>query len=124
VPQGGDKYEPDNSMASASTITFDEPTPSQRHAILPAGDVDFIKFYADPNHGYNIEVPAASAFPLKLTLFDAQGNELRSDDQGSSHFIARIGEWTPTIAGWYYIKVEAKNVGGEGYYRIFFGQWT
>jgi len=119
-----DMYEPDNSMQAAAEITFEEEGPSQKHSIMPAGDVDYIKFYADPMYGYNIELPAASAIPVKITLYDAMGSELRSDSDGSGNYIARIGEWQPAAAGWYYIKIESKTVGGEGYYRIFVHQWT
>ena len=119
-----DKYEPDNSLQTATEYVFSGDDPSQKHSIMPDGDVDFIKFYASPSFGYNIEIPAASAIPVKITLYDASGTELRSDSEGSGIYIARIGEWSPASAGWYYIKIEAKNIGGDGYYRIFVHQWT
>ena len=119
-----DKYEPDNTMETASTLTLESDAPSQKHSIMPVGDVDYIKFYADPTYGYNIEIPAASAIPVKITLLDAYGNFLGSDSEGAGDYIARIGEWQPTTAGWYYIRIEAKTASGEGYYRIFVHQWT
>ncbi len=118
-----DQYEDDNSLANASTIVLTGDAPSQKHSIMPVGDVDFIKFHAAPPYGYNIEVPAISAFPLKLTLLDVNGNELATDNDGEGDYIARIGEWAPTTAGDYYIKVEAKVASEEGYYRIFFHEW-
>ena len=118
-----DQYEDDNSPTNASTIVLTGDAPSQKHSIMPAGDVDFIKFHAALTYGYNIEVPATSAFPLKLTLLDATGNELATDDDGQGDYIARIGEWAPTAEGDYYIKVEAKTASEEGYYRIFFHEW-
>ena len=119
-----DSYEPDNTMQTANTMSLEGDAPSQKHSIMPGGDVDYIKFYAEPNYGYNIELPAASAIPVKITLLDANGVELQTDSDGTGDYIARIGEWAPTAAGWYYVKIEAKNVGGEGYYRIFIHQWT
>lgn len=75
-------------------------------------------------YGYNIELPATSAIPGKITLYDASHNELRSDREGSGNYTARIGEWNPASAGWYYVKIEAKTVAGAGYYRIFIHHWT
>lgn len=119
-----DPYENDDTMSGASTIIFNEENPSQRHSIMPAGDIDYIMFHASPDNGYNIEVPAASAaLALKLTLLDAAGTELAIDDDGEGDSIARIGEWTPSSEGDYYVKIEAKTTGEEGYFRIFFCEW-
>ena len=122
-----DKYEPDNDIASASTIDLSGDAPSQKHSIRPAGDVDYIAFSAEPCPagipcGYNIGIPSQSCEPdyIKLELFDSSGNLLESDDQGSGDDIARIGEWVPTVAGNYYIKVSST---GSGYYRIFIINW-
>ncbi|NQV14543.1 hypothetical protein HQ531_03720 [bacterium] len=118
-----DSYETDNTIATAKTLVLEGDAPSQKHSIMPVSDVDFIKFAAQPPYGYNIEVPAESSIPLKLTLFDEAGNELASDSDGTGIYIARIGEWAPSVAGNYYVKIEAKTSTGEGYYRIFIHEW-
>ena len=118
-----DRYEDDNTMADASTIELVGDAPSQRHSILPEGDVDYIKFHAQPPYGYNIEVPELSGIPLKLTLLDASGNQLDYDEDGINNFIVRIGSFSPDTAGDYYIRVEGKTSSQVGYYRIFFHEW-
>ncbi len=125
-----DKWEPDNAIASASTVDQSSDSPSHKGSIRPTTDVDFIEFYAEPCAvgvpcGYNLEVPVAGCDLnyLKLELYDVSGNLLESDDAASGNYIARIGEFVPTTAGYYYVKISGD--GSEaGYYTIFIIHWS
>lgn len=125
-----DVHEPDNDIASATTLDQSIDNPTQKGSIRPASDVDFIKFHAEPCTGgvpcgYNIGIATVSCDLgyMKLELYDASGNLLESDDTGTSDDVARIGEWVPTVAGDYYVKISGNGT-EAGYYRIFIIYWS
>ena len=115
-----DTYEPDNIMAEASLINFSIP---QHHNFYPAGDADWIKFYATAGMTYVIET-----FDLNVSsntyiyLYDCDGNLLAENDDYSG-LASRI-EWTCQQSGYYYVKVRhfdesAYGAGTDYWIRVY-----
>jgi len=96
-----DSKEPNNDLASATMLTLVAGDPNDMHlSIMPAGDIDCLKFYADTNHGYNISISVqqCSVDNIQMTLVDESGNVVETGVAGSN-VVMEIFEWTPTKPG-------------------------
>lgn len=115
---GEDPNEPDNVMEDANRLEIDgEPFPAM---IMPAGDVDW----------YAIDVPSMEGDIALLVIettgdqdtwiefFDASGEYLAEDDDGSGTGNARL-QYTLTEPGRYYAMVRHYDEFGTGPYDVF-----
>ena len=121
-----DSKEPNNDLASATTLNLVINNPNDmRLSIMPAGDIDCLKFYADTNHGYNISINAnqCSVNNIQMTLFDENGNVVETGVAGSG-VVAEIFEWTPSQNGDYILKIQSSDINATGYYIIYLIPWT
>ncbi len=121
-----DKYEPNNDLTSAAliTLTFDEEN-SQHLSILPAGDIDCIKFSASPTYGYSISIPSSnlSVQNIQMFLYDESGNLVETGIAGDNT-ASQIFEWQPSQAGNYILKIQSSDASSAGYYTLFIHPWT
>ncbi len=121
-----DKYEPNNDLASALLVTPVDDEPNDMHmSIMPAGDIDCIKFYAYTNHGYNIFISAAqcSVTNIQMTMYDENGNLVETGVPGGDAAV-QIFEWQPDQAGYYILKIQAANTADIGYYMLYIIPWV
>jgi hypothetical protein len=113
-----DSYEPDDTQATASSIELQE---SQWHNIHAAGDHDWLSLQAEAGVTYVVETYDLEAeLDTILFLYDADGEELARDDDGSDEPRASLVTWTAEEAGTIYILVrdykDDRATRGMGYY--------
>ncbi len=102
---GGDSYEPDDTSSQAQWIYSGSP---QTHTIVPAGDVDWVKF----SLGAESEVVIETSGPYgdtRMWLYDSSTNQLEYNDDGGSGLFSRIDRVCGTDAlpaGTYYVKID------------------
>lgn len=101
----GDQYEPDNSLAAASSIT---PNSSQQHSIIPSGDEDWLKIIVNQPSSLVLTTSGESGNDTVLTLYDSGGEQIDYNDDGGDGLYSKI-EFSPLSSGIYYAKV-------RGYY--------
>jgi hypothetical protein len=98
-----DKYEPDDSRAAANEIAIGD---TQRHNLHEEGDRDWVYFEARAGTSYVIETSILGGeIDTIIYLYDGEGNELASDDDGGDGFLASRLEWTPEQNGTLYAMV-------------------
>ena len=79
-----DAYEPDNTSAQASTITSGSP---QTHSILPAADVDWVKFSLDATSAVTLETGGATSSDTEMWLYDDSLMQMNySNDEGAGAY--------------------------------------
>ena len=104
-----DLYEPNDTMEEAIEIPLNEPVESY--------------FHRDAVDWYRVEIPARgplsiyteSSLDTRLTIYDAGGNELDSDDDSGSKYNARLHITAPP--GTLYIEVSEYD-GERGVYTL------
>ncbi|NTU79815.1 MAG: bacillolysin [Chloroflexales bacterium] len=104
APQGGeDAYEPDNSRATARSITVGGA--AQDHNFHQAGDEDWVSFSAVISTPYVIETfDLGTTSDTVLELYNSAGTLLASNDDIPGSWASRIG-WTAPASGVYTVKV-------------------
>jgi len=86
-----DEWEPDDTPAEASPI---EVRAVQRHNLHLEGDRDWLYFQAEAGRAYVIETSnLGHEMDTVVYLFDEEGNELASDDDGGDEFLASRLWW-------------------------------
>ena len=86
-----DEWEPDDAPGEASPI---EVGAVQRHNLHVEGDRDWVHFQAEAGRAYVIETSSLGhEMDTVVYLFDEEGNELASDDDGGDEFLASRLWW-------------------------------
>jgi len=111
---GPDPFEQDDTPQTASTTALDGP--NQWRNLLPAGDEDWVRFYA-PAHE-SVEIGAggstnSSGFEPALELYDATGQDLLAT--GDSNL-----SYTPSADGVYLIRVRNQVTPGPQDNTVYF----
>jgi hypothetical protein len=100
----GDPYEPDDTCASARTISTDGTT--QTHTFHIAGDPDWVKFTAAANKTYVIQTSNPGTYSdAVLFLYDACNDAPLGSDDNAFGQTVRL-EWDIEAAGTYYVKLQ------------------
>ena len=115
---GEDPYEPNNTMASAFTLT-DNNWISSRAFINPVGDVDWFRVYLKDYSVLTVSVDAhslGSPLDASLQIYNPNGTLLYSfqtTTTGDPYAIGTVGQ-----ENYYYIRVVANDttIGGKNYY--------
>jgi subtilisin family serine protease len=103
---GGDPYEADDSFPQAKTMIDGEP---QTHSIIPAGDVDYVKFTLNSTSAVQLETSGATSGDTYMWLYNSSQTLIAEDDNSGDGNYSRIlrtcteGSWL--LAGTYYVKV-------------------
>ena len=82
-----DDFEPDNSFSEYSNITVTGTLQSQSRSIFPAGDNDYIRFYADPG---TYRFYTSSSIDTYGYLYNSDLNQLAYDDDSGGNLQFRI----------------------------------
>ncbi len=104
-PAPNDSYEPDDIQDQAKSIS---PNSSQSHSIIPATDIDWIKFTLNTASAITLETTGPTFSDTQMWLYDADLNLLQySDDEGSGLYsLIRLNCGTSALqAGTYYIRI-------------------
>ncbi len=107
-----DEYEGDGIPSLAKPIMVGE---TQSHMFCPAGDADWLTFFAVKGKGYKVETSRLDlGVDTVLYLFAPDERTLlgSNDDAPGAHGLSQI-LFYPQKGGWYY--VQAKNQGDIGY---------
>ena len=102
-----DNYEPDDTSGQAKLITSGTP---QTRIIVPAEDLDWIKFQLTVTSGVLLETSGTRFSDTRISLFDGSLAPIEyNDDDGIDFFsyIDRMCGVDPLPAGTYYVKVES-----------------
>ncbi len=101
-----DAYEPDNSEAQAKWIY---PGTPQNHSIIPALDVDWVKFLLTETSAVTLETSAGTpGGDTRMWLYDSEMTLLAFNDDNGTDFYSRIVRSCGSDAlpaGLYYVKV-------------------
>lgn len=101
---GADSFEPDDRVTQANEI--DTNGRPQTHTLSPAGDQDFVSFQAREGMEYTIETSnLGDGCDTVLTLYDEDGTELASDDDGADEPLASRLTWIAGTDGTLFIEV-------------------
>jgi hypothetical protein len=116
-----DKYEPDNSIASATNIYLGK---IQSHSFTE-NDTDYCSFNAIKGQGYLIQ--GLSYIEIESALLDNEGNILLTDSDNDLH-IAGLGDEVETLIAWecnasgkYYVMLRDEKSHGlfsSGFYQV------
>lgn len=98
----GDAYEPDNTYTQANVI---QNGISQTHSIVPATDVDWVKFSLVETSDVILETVGVSG-DTRMWLYDNSLNQIAYDDDGGINLFSKITE-SSLAAGTYYVKVDS-----------------
>jgi uncharacterized protein YcfL len=104
-PSVADSFEPDNTDATAKTITLGLP---QTHTIRPVGDVDWVKFtLAVPSAVVVETAPGAASGDTEMWLYNSSLQLVRySDDEGvGAYSYINTCDVVNLPAGTYFVKV-------------------
>ncbi|RME46623.1 MAG: hypothetical protein D6791_07835 [Chloroflexi bacterium] len=103
-PPPGDAYEPDDNCAQAATIGTDGST--QSHNFHIEGDVDWVKFNAQANKTYKIEVNNVGT-QADVVIFLHENCSAPPGGSGEHAFGETVTlEWDAIHSGAYYIKLQ------------------
>src|SRR5690349_18074605 len=106
-----DAYEDDGVPAQARPLGLGE---TQAHTFCPAGDADWLTFYAAPDSTYQVTTTNAGAgVSSYVYLFAPDGQMLlaRNDDAPGAPLPGPL-PFRPPAPGWYFL--QAKNRGDQG----------
>lgn len=100
-----DSYDPDNTCAVANTI---QPGVPQTHCIVPATDVDWVKFTLTQLSSVVLQTSGVSGDTRMWLYSDCSGTQLEYNDDGNGVFsrIDRVCGVDALPAGTYYVKVD------------------
>lgn len=101
----GDSYEPDNTSGQANWLYSNSP---QSHSIVPATDIDWVKFTLSENSQVTLETSGASG-DTRMWLYDSSLNQIDYDDDGGTGTFSRIDRLCGVnylSAGTYYVKID------------------
>lgn len=121
--EGADSYEPDDSIAQASSIDTDGS--HQSHTLHVTVDVDYVSFLADEGVEYTIETGNLEGdCDTVIYLYDEDGTELEFDDDSGEESLASRLVWIAPDGGIYYVAVEDfhNQAGPEVSYQIWMSQ--
>jgi ribosomal protein S11 len=111
-PVAPDGWEPDDSRADARPIGLGE---SQAHNLHVEGDRDWLFFEAEEGRAYVIETSnLGGEVDTVVELYDEEGNELASDDDGGDEFLASRLWWVATEGGSTYVQIRSFSDHEEG----------
>lgn len=112
-PAGVDRFEPDDSVRQATEIdTAGEP---QTHTLSPAGDRDYVSFWAREGLQYTMETGnLGEQCDTVLTLYDAEGTELARDDDGADESLASRLTWVADQEGTLFVEIFNFSEAPEG----------
>lgn len=116
-PSLGDSYEPDNSFTQYSTMTVTTSLQSQSRSIDPAGDNDYIRFYAYSGNKYIFYTE--SSIDTYGHLYDSSQSQLDYDDDDGTDYNFRI-EYTITSSGYYFLRVRGYSSSTQGPYALYY----
>ncbi len=109
APFEADAYEPDDSRDQASEI---EVGSSQSHNLHVTGDDDWISLQATAETNYVIETfNLGDRIDTIISLYDADDQELASDDDGGGEHLASRLTWTAASDGVLYVMI--KDLGND-----------
>jgi len=112
---GVDSFEPDNSFAECSTMSVATSLQSQSRSIDPAGDNDYIRFYAYGGNKYIFYTE--SSIDTYGHLYDPNKNELTHDDDSGTDQNFRI-EYVIASSGDYFLQVRGYLSSTQGPYTL------
>jgi hypothetical protein len=112
-----DNYEPDNSFSQYSTIIVTSSLQSQNRSIFPAGDEDYIRFYAYGGNKYIFYTE--SSIDTYGSLYDSSHVLLASDDDDGEGTNFRI-EYDITSSGYHFLKVRGYSSSIHGPYTLYY----
>jgi len=102
--EGADPQEPDDSIAEAGPITTDGQP--QAHNLHIEGDHDYLCFEATAGNAYTIETQELGGdIDPYMYLYDAEGQELAHNDDGTSGSLAPRIVWVAPSSGRYCVMV-------------------
>ncbi len=115
-----DYWEPDNTPEQASTITVGPAGAQIGHTIHIPGDVDFVRFTAQPGRNYRIETfdlqndpanlnPDYQGMDTVLTLYDSDATTVLDVDDNSGFGLASLIEIFNETQRTLYIKVAHRD---------------
>jgi hypothetical protein len=108
-----DPYEPDDTSQQAHVL---QPGTIETHSIEPLGDVDFFRFDLSQDADVTLAT-SGSAGDTRMTLYDANGVEIGSDEDSGPGLFARIertrASGAPLLAGSYVVRVEESGNDAE-----------
>ncbi len=106
-----DSYEPDGEPAAARPLVVGE---QQTHLLCPAGDADWVTFFAKAGKAYRLATTdLSSGIDTYLYLFAPDGRTVlaQNDDAPGAHGPSLL-VWVPSVDGWYLLQI--KNQGDIG----------
>jgi len=113
-----DSYEPDDSFAQYSTVSPTASLQSQSRTIFPAGDNDYIRFYATPG---TYIFYTNSSIPTYGYLYDAIINLLTYNIDGAAGNSQFKINYTILNSGYYFLIVRGNySINTEGSYTLYF----
>jgi hypothetical protein len=102
----GDAFEPDNTSGQAKVISSGS---NQSHSIIPATDVDYVKFTLTSQAAVTIETDGDTG-DTRMWLYNGALTEIDFDDDSGSGYFSRIDRTTAAgnslPSGTYYVKVD------------------
>jgi hypothetical protein len=114
-----DSFEPDNSFIQFSSLILTSSLQSQSRSIDPAGDNDYIRFYASGGTKYSFYTE--SSLDTEGYLYDSSQILLSSDSDSGTGNNFKI-DYTFSSDGNYFLRVKAYSSSTVGAYTLYFGQ--
>jgi ribosomal protein S11 len=112
MPAAPDSWEPDDARSDASPLGLGE---GQTHNLHVESDHDWVYFDAEEGSAYVIETSnLGHEVDTIVELFDEEGHELASDDDGGEEFHASRLWWVAEASGRLYVKIGSFSEGQAG----------
>ncbi len=103
-----DQYEPNNSFQDAHTTAPGVALPN--NTLWPQGDVDFFRFHAKGGLAYEVLTrDLGAALDTFLRVYDSNGNEIGSNDDGAELSRASLVTFSASRDGFYFAQVTNLN---------------
>ncbi len=111
-PVAPDRWEPDDAWSAASLLVLDE---GQTHNLHVEGDHDWVYFEAEEGSAYVFATSKLGhEVDTVIELYDEEGNQLASDDDGGEEFHASRLWWVAEAGGRLYVKIRSFSEGEAG----------
>jgi hypothetical protein len=115
-----DAYEPDDSFSQYSIMTVTTTLQSQSRSLEPAGDNDYIRFYANPGN-YTFYTSSTNFVDTYGYLYNSNQNQLAYDDDSAGSLQFRINYIISSV-GYYFLRVRGYDIYEEGAYTLYYIQ--